>query len=430
MIPQQKKTSVLQQKTAVRLNKINLLHFMEPILSNEVLLKAAAEFGTPLYVYDEERIRFQYAQLQHAFRKSDVKIFYAAKALANVNILRIFQEMGSGVDCVSINEVKFALHAGFTPDRIIFTPNSVGMGEYLEATAIGVNINIDNLDLLEQFGQQFGSSYPVIIRLNPHIMAGGNLKISTGHVDSKFGISVEQIDQIIGVVNKTGVHIKGLHIHTGSEIKDVEVFVKGLELVLELTQHFPQLSIVDLGGGFKVPYKPDEKGTDMELLGARLAEVFAQHEKTHGKTFQVWFEPGKFLVSEAGYFLVQANILKASPSRTFVGVNSGFNHLIRPMLYDAYHRIDNISNLSGEQKTYNVVGNICETDTFAWDRELHEVRPGDILLFYNAGAYGFEMSSRFNARTRPAEVLVRNGKIDLIRKRETFEDLLQGQVLL
>ncbi len=402
---------------------------MAPILSNESLLKAAAEFGTPLYVYDEERIRFQYAKLQHAFRRSDVKIFYAAKALTNVNILRIFEDLGAGVDCVSINEVKSALKAGFIPDRIIFTPNSVAMDEYLEATQLGVNINIDNLDLLEQFGLQYGSNYPVIIRINPHIMAGGNIKISTGHVDSKFGISIEQINEIVAVAEKTGVHIKGLHIHTGSEIKDVDVFVKGLERVLELTFHFPQLTIVDLGGGFKVPYKPDEKGTDMELLGARLAEAFEQFEKTHGKKFQVWFEPGKFLVSEAGYFLVKANIIKQSPSRTFVGVNSGFNHLIRPMFYDAYHRIDNISNHLAPVKTYNIVGNICETDTFAWDRELHEVRPGDILLFYNAGAYGFEMSSRFNSRARPAEVLVNKGAYRLIRRRETFEDVLEGQLL-
>lgn len=403
---------------------------MGPVLSNELLLKAAAEFGTPLYVYDEERIRFQYAKLHHAFRRSDVKIFYAAKALTNVNVLRVFEHLHAGTDCVSINEVKLALKAGFTPDRIIFTPNSVGLDEYIEATALGVHINIDNLDLLAQFGEHFGSNYPVIIRLNPHIMAGGNLKISTGHVDSKFGISIEQIQAIRKVVADTGVIIKGLHIHTGSEIKDVEVFVKGLELVLSLTEHFPQLSIVDLGGGFKVPYKPDEHGTDMELLGTRLAETFEEHAKKTGRKFQVWFEPGKFLVSECGYFLVKANIIKESPSRTFVGVNSGFNHLIRPMFYDAYHKIDNISNHGAPKKTYNIVGNICETDTFAWDRELQDVRPGDVLLFSNAGAYGFEMSSRFNSRPRPAEVMVnKNHEMKLIRKRETFEDLLQGQVL-
>ena len=402
---------------------------MGPVLPNNLLLKAADEFGTPLYVYDEDRITFQYDQLRQAFRRSDVKIFYACKALTNINILRILEKLGSGIDCVSINEVQFALKAGFSPDRIIFTPNSVGLDEYLEATALKVNINIDNLDLLAQFGNHFGNTYPVIIRLNPHIMAGGNLKISTGHVDSKFGISIDQIELIKDVVANTNIAVKGIHIHTGSEIKDVEVFVRGLELMLDLASYFPDLSVIDLGGGFKVPYKPDEKGTDMEALGERLAETFEKHAALTGKRFQVWFEPGKFLVSECGYFLVKANIIKESPARTFVGVNSGFNHLIRPMFYDAYHKISNISNPTGEINPYNVVGNICETDTFAWDRELNDVRPDDILLFNNAGAYGFEMSSRFNSRTRPAEVLVAKGEFKLIRRRETLDDLLEGIIL-
>jgi diaminopimelate decarboxylase len=402
---------------------------MPPVLPNDLLLKAAEEFGTPLYVYDEERIQFQYANLQHAFRRSDVKIFYACKALTNINILGILEKLGSGIDCVSINEVQFALKAGFSPDRIIFTPNSVGLDEYLEATALKVNINIDNLDLLAQFGNHFGNTYPVIIRLNPHIMAGGNLKISTGHVDSKFGISIDQIELIKDVVANTNIAVKGIHIHTGSEIKDVEVFVRGLELMLDLASYFPDLSVIDLGGGFKVPYKLDEKGTDMEALGERLAETFEKHTALTGKRFQVWFEPGKFLVSECGYFLVKTNIIKDSPARTFVGVDSGFNHLIRPMFYDAYHTISNISNPTGAINTYNVVGNICETDTFAWDRELNEVRPDDILLFNNAGAYGFEMSSRFNSRTRPAEVLVTKGEFKLIRRRETLDDLLEGIIL-
>ena len=402
---------------------------MGAVLSNELLLQAVQEFGSPLYVYDAERIREQYNKLTHAFHHSDVQIFYACKALTNVNILKVLKNQGSGIDCVSINEVKLALKAGVEPAKIIFTPNSVALEEYVEATDLKVNINIDNLDLLQQFGNQFGSAYPVIVRLNPHIMAGGNIKISTGHVDSKFGISVEQVDQIVAIAKQTGVKIKGLHLHTGSEIKDVEVFIKGLDLILELTHQFPDMTIVDLGGGFKVPYKEEEKGTDMQLLGEKMAETFAAFKEKTGRTFQVWFEPGKFLVSDCGYFLVKANIIKKGPSRTFVGVNSGFNHLIRPMFYDAYHKISNISNPAGETKTYNVVGNICETDTFAWDRELNEVRPNDILLFNNAGAYGFEMSSRFNSRARPAEVLVSDGKFNLIRRRESFEDVIAGQVI-
>jgi diaminopimelate decarboxylase len=260
-------------------------------------------------------------------------------------------------------------------------------------------------------------------------MAGGNIKIATGHVDSKFGISIDQIDQIIAIAKQTGVKVKGLHLHTGSEIKEVDVFIKGLELILALTHHFPDLTVVDLGGGFKVPYTSEEKGTDMQLLGEKMAETFEEFKQKTGRAFQVWFEPGKFLVSECGYFLVKANILKQAPSRTFVGVDSGFNHLIRPMFYDAYHKITNISNPSGRLHTYNIVGNICETDTFAWDRELNEVRADDILLFHNAGAYGFEMSSRFNSRCRPAEVLVKDGRTRLIRRRETFEDVIAGQVI-
>ncbi|MEY2811537.1 MAG: hypothetical protein RI991_532 [Bacteroidota bacterium] len=402
---------------------------MDSILSNDLLLKAAEQFGTPLYVYDAQRIRDQYQKLINAFHKSDVQVFYACKALTNVNVLKVLKGLGSGVDCVSINEVKLALKAGVNPDKIIFTPNSVALEEYLEATELKVNINIDNLNLLEAFGQHFGNTYPVIVRLNPHIMAGGNIKISTGHIDSKFGISVHQVEQIIAIREKTGVHVKGLHLHTGSEIKDVEVFAKGLDLILGLTAHFPEMSIIDLGGGFKVPYKEGEIGTDMLLLGEKMAETFEAFKIKTGRSFQVWFEPGKYLVSECGYFLVKANIIKQGPSRTFVGVNSGFNHLIRPMFYEAYHKISNISNPQGIHTVYNVVGNICETDTFAWDRELNEVRPGDILLFNNAGAYGFEMSSRFNSRARPAEVLADKGELKLIRKRETFEDVLAGQVI-
>ena len=398
-------------------------------LSSSLLLNAAAEYGTPLYVYDQASIIEQYNKLVHSFRSNDVKIFYACKALTNINILKIIQSLGGGIDCVSINEVKLAMKAGFKADQIIFTPNSVALEEYIEATDLGLNINIDNLSILEEFGQQFSSNYPVIVRLNPHIMAGGNIKISTGHIDSKFGISVDQVEEIKNIVSSTGITIKGLHIHTGSEIKDIDVYVKGLELVLELTKQFPTISVVDLGGGFKVPYKPDEKGTDMEALGEAVAAVFERFEKETGKIFQVWFEPGKFLVSQCGYFLVKANVIKHAPSRSFVGVNSGFNHLIRPMFYDAYHQITNISNPDGEIKTYNVVGNICETDTFAWDRELNEVRPNDILMFNNAGAYGFEMSSNFNSRFRPAEVLVKDQSISLIRRREHFDDLLHTMVM-
>ncbi len=338
------------------------------------------------------------------------------------------KQLGNSLDCVSINEVLLGLKAGFDPLDILYTPNCVDFSEIEQAKQLGVLINLDNISILEQFGNRYGGSYPVCIRLNPHIMAGGNYKISTGHVDSKFGISIHQMRHIERIVKTTGMHVHGLHMHTGSEIKDVDVFLAGLEVMFEMAGHFDELQFIDLGSGFKVAYQPDETETDIVLLGEKVAEAVKEFEQRSGKSIQVWFEPGKYLVSQAGYFLVKANIIKQTTATVFVGVNSGFNHLIRPMFYEAYHRIENISNINGAERIYTVVGNICETDTFAWDRKLNEVRENDILCFYNAGAYGFEMSSNFNSRLKPAEVLMLHGNAHLIRKREEFNDLLLNQV--
>ena len=337
-------------------------------------------------------------------------------------------KLGANVDCVSINEVKLALRAGFEPNRILFTPNCVDFAEIEEGKNLGVNLNIDNISILEQFGNRYGKQYPVCIRLNPHIMAGGNYKISTGHIDSKFGISIHQMRHIERIVKTANLHVNGLHMHTGSEIKDINVFLQGLEVMFDMATHFPDIEFIDLGSGFKVPYQESELETDVRELGNKVAEAFRNYEKETGRKLEVWFEPGKYLVSEAGYFVVKANVIKQTTATVFVGVNSGFNHLIRPMFYDAFHRIENISNPNGAERIYTVVGNICETDTFAWDRKLNEVREGDYLVFYNAGAYGFEMSSNFNSRLKPAEVMFINGEAKLIRKRDEFEDLLKNQV--
>lgn len=398
-------------------------------LSASQLIKIAEEFGTPVYVYHAEKIAEQFNKLKHAFRSFDSKIFYAAKSLTNINILKYIQSLGASLDCVSINEVKLGMLAGFTKENILYTPNCVDFSEIQEAKELGVNINIDNISILEQFGNKFGNSYPVCIRLNPHIMAGGNFKISTGHVDSKFGISIHQVRHIERIVKTTSLNVEGIHMHTGSEIKDINVFLMGLEVMFSMAEHFPNLKFIDLGSGFKVSYQPGDTETDVDLLGEKVAEAFSKYEGETGKKIQVWFEPGKYMVSEAGYFVVKANVIKQTPATVFVGVNSGFNHLIRPMMYEAYHRIENISNPAGTERIYTVVGNICETDTFAWDRTITEVREGDYLVFYNAGAYGFEMSSNFNSRLKPAEVIVQDGKARLIRKADVFEDLLRNQIL-
>ncbi|UOQ97793.1 diaminopimelate decarboxylase [Hymenobacter sp. 5317J-9] len=396
---------------------------------NDALRAAADQFGTPLYVYNAATITRQYEKLKNAFTGHKTRFFYACKALSNVSILRHIHSLGSGLDCVSINEVKLGLHVGFAPDDILFTPNSVTFEELVEAKELGVNLNIDNISLLERFGATFGSSYPVCVRLNPHIEAGGNYKIQTGHIDSKFGISIHQMRHLERVVKGTGLHVRGLHMHTGSEIKDVGVFMRALEILFDAATRFPELEFLDLGSGFKVPYKPGDPETDVNALGTQVAAAFKSFEKEYGRELECWFEPGKYLVSESGYLLVNVAVVKQTTATVFAGVNSGFNHLIRPMFYDSYHHISNLTNPKGTERLYTVVGNICETDTFAWDRLLPDIRENDLLAFHNAGAYGFEMSSSFNSRTRPAEVLLdESGELRLIRKRQTFEDLLAGQV--
>ncbi len=402
---------------------------MSKNLTQEQLIAIADEFGTPVYIYHAERIAEQYKKLKKAFSNCNARFFYACKSLTNLNVLKYIQSIGASLDCVSINEVKLGLLAGFDKKDILYTPNCVDFEEVVEVKGLGVNINIDNISILEQFGHKFGNSYPVCIRLNPHIMAGGNYKISTGHIDSKFGISIHQMRHIERIVKSTNLNVTGIHMHTGSEIKDVRVFLEGLDVMFSITAHFPNLEFIDLGSGFKVPYQPGDAETDINDLGKKVTQAFIDFEKETGKKLQVWFEPGKYLVSQCGYFVVKTNVIKQTPAAVFAGVNSGFNHLIRPMMYDAYHHIENISNTTGPERIYNVVGNICETDTFAWDRKLTEVREGDYLVFYNAGAYGFEMASNFNSRLKPAEVMVVEGKAKLVRQRDVFEDLLRNQIL-
>jgi len=400
---------------------------MPQSLSNTQLIDLADRFGTPLYVYHAEKIKEQYEKLTSGFSVIDAKFFFACKALTNINILKYIDSIGCGIDCSSINEVKLALHAGVPPEKILYTSNGIAFEEIEEAVSYGVHINIDSLSNLEKFGKKYGSSYPVGVRLRPNILAGGNLKISTGHEKSKFGIPIEQLDFLIRIVKENNIKIRTLHIHTGSDIKDADVFVHGIKVLSEIVPHFPDLEVIDLGGGFKVPYEPEDEETDIAWIAGKLKKFLDSHV-FNGRKFQLWFEPGKYLVSECGYLITKVNVIKDNGNQIFAGINSGLNHLIRPMMYDAYHHIVNISNPNGEEKVYNVTGYICETDNFASDRLLHEVREGDYLVLYNAGAYGFEMSSNYNSRYKPAEVLVKGSEAFLIRKRDEFEDLLKNQI--
>lgn len=387
----------------------------------------ARTFGTPLYVYDGNKIIQQFKTLRNAFSASDIKIKYAAKALTNLTVLKLLRAHGSDVDVVSIEEARLALLAGFKPEQIMFTPSGVAFEEIVQGADLGLTINIDNLPTLEKFGQKYGDSYPCSIRLNPHIMAGGNYKISTGHTHSKFGISIAQLSDIKQTVKRYHLRVNGLHIHTGSDITESEVFLKMARVLFDVAHDFPDLRFIDMGSGFKVAYKEGDAVTNVYDLGLKLTREFNDFCQKYGRKLELHFEPGKFIVSEAGILLVQVNVVKQTPLLTFVGVNSGFNHLARPMMYEAWHDIVNISNPTGTQKTYTVVGYICETDTFASDRKISEVREGDLLAIKNAGAYGYSMASNYNSRLRPAEVLILNGKAILIREREQFEDLLRHQ---
>ena len=387
------------------------------------------EYGAPLYVYDFEKIESQYKRLTDAFSHTRMKVMYACKALTNVSVLKFFKKIGSGVDTVSIQEVRTALHAGFAPKEIMYTPNCVSFVEMQEAIELGVTINVDNLSLLEHIANHYGNKVPICIRLNPHIFAGGNPKISVGHIDSKFGISIYQMRHLHRILTQTGVKVTGLHMHTGSDILNVEVFMKGAEILFDTAlEYFKDLEYIDFGSGFKVPYKPSDRSTDIETLGQDLGNRFNEFCKEYGRDLTMMFEPGKFLVSEAGHFLVRTNIIKQTTATIFAGVDSGMNHLIRPMFYDAYHHIINLDNLVGPMRYYTVVGYICETDTFGWDRKINEIKEGDILAFKNAGAYAFMMSSNYNSRYRPAEIAIYNGQAHLIRKRETMENILANQV--
>ena len=397
-------------------------------MDNNALLKIAKDFGSPVYVYDSEKIISQYKRLTSSFSKvKKVKVNYAVKALSNISVLKLMNTLGAGLDTVSIQEVQLGLSAGYPAEDIIFTPNGVSLEEIEKAATLGCQINIDNLSILEQFGTKH-PDIPVCIRINPHVMAGGNTNISVGHIDSKFGISIHQIPHLLRIVENTGMNINGIHMHTGSDILDIDVFLYASEILFETAKNFKDLEFIDFGSGFKVPYKEGDIETNVEEFGDKLSKRFNEFCKEYGKELTIAFEPGKFLVSQAGQFLVKVNAVKQTTSTVFAQVDSGFNHLIRPMLYGSQHEIKNISNPKGRERFYSVVGYICETDTFANNRRISEIRDGDILTFNNAGAYCFSMASNYNSRYRPAEVLWHNKKAHLIRKRETIDDILNNQI--
>lgn len=400
-------------------------------IQNYTVEQLTKEYGSPLYVYDGQIIENQVRKIKEAFVDVDVKIKYACKANTNISVLSLMRKLGVELDVVSPQEMRLGFAAGYKPEQIMYTSSGVSFDEIEDAVSNNVLINIDNLPTLKMFGQKYGNSFPCTIRIRPNVVGGGNVKIMTGHPDAKFGIAIEQKEEILSIVEKYNINIVGLHQHTGSDIKDGNTFVEVAQILLNLAFDFPNLQFIDYGGGFKVAYKEGDVVTNMTDLGEKLSKSFNEFCEKYGKKLQLWFEPGKFLVSECGYLLATANIVKENPRKTLIGLNTGLNHLIRPMMYDAYHDVFNGTNTDLSQtEKYDVVGYICETDDIAKERNLAKTQAGDIIVIKNAGAYGFSMASNYNSRFRPAEVLIYKNQAHLIRKRETMDDILKNQVLV
>lgn len=397
------------------------------ILDNKTAHTLLTTYGSPLYVYDETIIRQRFRELQDAFSGWKTHLLYAAKANSNLHILKILREECAWLDCVSMYEVELGLLAGFLPSQILFTVNNMSDEEMHFAQHKKVLLNIDSLSRLEKYGKAYPRS-SVCLRMTPEVTAGHHKKVQTGYKESKFGILFEEVEQVKKITKRYQLKIIGLHEHTGSGIKNMDVTLKSMQGLMHVALQFPELHFLDFGGGFPIPYKPKEKRLDLNKFGKKVVSAFSAFCKTYRKQLALHFEPGRYCVAESGTLLCTVTTVKNRGNRSIVGVDTGFNHLVRPVLYDSYHHILNLSS-SGSMKKYDVYGNICESgDCFGKDRMIAEIHEGDILAILDTGAYGFSMASQYNSRPLPAEVLVSNGKARLIRKRQTFADILRGTV--
>jgi len=393
------------------------------------------EFGSPLYAYNARTFRDRYKLLTDSFDYSGIKVYYACKSNTNINVMKIFRDLGSRVDTVSPGEIFISLKAGFSPGDILFTPNNPSTDELKYAVDRNIMVTIGSIYLMKEYSE-LGGRKDICIRINPDIGLGHHDHCITGGPKSKFGIYFDQLDEVKRLASKLGLDIKGIHAHIGSGILIADHFIKAMDAVLMSASMIEGLDFVDFGGGIGVPYKPGEKNFNIRSFGRKASLSMQKFSKDYGKDIKFYFEPGKYLTAEAGYFLVTVTNRKNTPLYRFVGTDSGFNHLIRPILYGSYHHIINCSNPGGDPEDVVVAGNICESgDLFTIGaggpeaRSIPKIRIGDVLAILNAGSYGFSMASNYNSRPRPAEVLVEDVTARLIRKRETFEDLISNQIL-
>jgi diaminopimelate decarboxylase len=394
----------------------------------KILKEAGLKFGTPIYLYDLKIIENQFDKLNKELSVlENYKIHFAAKSLSNISILKFIKKMGAGLDAVSIEEVMIGLKCGFKKDEILYTPNGVSFEEIKEAFKLGVKINLDSIESVKDFVNEFGNQ-SITVRINPGIYAGGNDNVSVGHSESKFGIPEERIDELLDMEKKGKVKITGLHIHTGSDITKNNQFKEGIMKIFSIARDFRNIESIDLGGGIKIPYFKDDTSTNLNDYVKEVLKELKKFELEFNKKLKLIFEPGKFLVSDSGFFITKVNYIKSTKTKDFLQVDSGFNHLLRPTLYGSHHEIINLSNPAGKKKEYDVVGYICEKDTFAEKRKISETSIGDLICFKNVGAYGFNMSSNYNSRLKPAEVCIYNNKILKIREAQSLKDLLIGQI--
>lgn len=386
-----------------------------------------ARFGSPLYVYDLDLVRARARALKQAITYQPFQPLYAIKANPCPAVAKAIAAEGFGIDAVSPGEVAMALRIGVRPDLVLYTENNMDDGEQAEAIAQGVCITCGSLDRLERLGRAGATTCAV--RFNPDIGAGAHEKICTAGPLTKFGVHHSEVDQVLRIERETGIKVVGCHMHIGSGILDADVYVRAMAVIRSVAERLPNLRFIDFGGGIGIPYKADQEPMDLARLGREASRLMTEICAAVGRPLELRLEPGRFLVAESGTLYATVTSVKTNPDsqRTFVGCDTGFNHLIRPAMYEAYHRIENVSNPHGVPAKVDVVGNICESgDIFARDRVLPQARVGDIIAIRDAGAYGFAMASTYNLRPLPAEVVIEGGKSRLARQRQRLSDLLNG----
>jgi len=398
----------------------------KPMMSPEEL---AARYGTPLYIYDLDLVRQRARELREAIDYRPLQLLYAIKANPCPALVQALIAEDYGIDAVSPGEIALARRIGVEPAAILYTENNATDAELAEASAAGVLVNCGSLDRLQRLGRSGGKS--ACVRINPDVGAAEHAHTLTAGPLTKFGIHHSQVDEILRIEHETGIEVTGCHMHIGSNILDADVFVAAMRVILDVARRLPHLQFIDFGGGLGVPYRPDDQPIDLMTLGKQAGELMRAFCADYGRELQMRLEPGRYLAAEAGTLYTMVTSVKTRPAydgeaeRCFIGCDTGFNHLLRPCLYGSYHPIGNVTRPMAETRRVDVVGNVCESgDIFARDREIPEPRTGDILAIGCAGAYGMSMASTYNLRPLPAELVVEDGDVRMVRERRSIDDLL------